>query len=74
MAPVVAREAEHVRERAKKDLLGLLEGVSSLAIRWFVCNTEPASGPGQEESRAQQGTHRATASICWVCDTQRLWS
>lgn len=28
MAPDVGREAEYIRERAKKDLLGLLEGVS----------------------------------------------
>ncbi len=31
MAPVVDREAEHIRDKARKDLLALLEGVSKAA-------------------------------------------
>lgn len=31
MPPNIDREADHIREKAKKDLLGLLEGVSKAA-------------------------------------------
>lgn len=32
MAPKLELEAEHLRDKARKDLLGLLEGVSKAAI------------------------------------------
>jgi len=31
MAPSIEQEADHLREKARKDLLGLLEGVSKAA-------------------------------------------
>jgi hypothetical protein len=49
MAPTIDREADHVRDKARKDLLALLEGVSMAAA---IIPSRPlltCTGPRKEE-------------------------
>lgn len=49
MAPTIDREADHVRDKARKDLLALLEGVSKAAAIVPFPLLLTCTGPRKEE-------------------------
>lgn len=73
MAPNIDKEAEHLKIKARKELLGLLEGVSK-------GETSPNSiadtrlGSGQEELSDRERLDGTAESICPVPDAQGIWS
>ena len=52
MAPNIDREADYIRDKAKKDLLALLEGVSKATVRTISRAQLTFPGPWKEGSRS----------------------
>lgn len=74
MAPNIDHEADHIRDKAKKDLLGILEGVSSTSATAQGQAVLTATGQRQEEPCPEQDADWATDVVRGVWRTQRLWS
>jgi hypothetical protein len=74
MAPHPESEAKHLREKARKELLGLLEGVSKARPcqkAEFEC-LRLALGPREEELGHQQVTDRTNWPLCPIFDAARV--
>jgi hypothetical protein len=75
MTPRPESEAEHLRQKARKELLGLLEGVSKAHASQ---KAEPeclrlALGPRKEESGHQQVSDRPNWPVCPIFYAAGVW-
>lgn len=75
MAPNIDKEAEHLKNKARKELLGLLEGVSKRDEHPAVLDSEADRNPGpwQEESGDWKRFNWTPQSLCPIYHPQRLW-
>jgi hypothetical protein len=76
MAPKIELEADHLRDKARKDLLALLEGVSKAKLS-TMCQLSRrltiVQGPWQEESSDREGLDRTNWSRRQVFDFAGVW-
>jgi len=74
MAPNIDREAEHIKEKARKDLLALLENVRASDNACPISTSMlMLSGSWQEERGLQPGTAGGHWSLCRLLDAERIW-
>lgn len=73
MAPFSGSDADHFKDKARRDLLTLLEGVSRAPQIWKLTLTT-RSGPGEEEPRHKSGAGWSSGAIRQVLRAPRLWS
>lgn len=74
MAPKIELEADHLRDKARKDLLGLLEGVSNAAVVELpvASNVDLPLGSRQEESGDWKGLDWTRRALCQVLNFARV--
>jgi hypothetical protein len=75
MAPKIELEADHLRDKARKDLLALLEGVSKAAVDNLSLSRRLTivQGPWQEESSDREGLDGTNWSRRQVFDFAGVW-
>lgn len=62
MAPFSGSDADHFKDKARRDLLTLLEGVS-IAPRFLGSPLTTCPGPGEEEPRHKSGAGWPSGAI-----------
>jgi hypothetical protein len=75
MAPHPGEEADYIRDKARKSLLNLLEGVSltHLSLMKTAAHVTMNTGSGEEESGYWQGVGRPCWPLCQILYSSRVW-
>lgn len=75
MAPNIDKEADHIKNKARRELLELLEGVRKHQYPCPISSTVLMSSPGsrKEEFGHRQGIDGAVESLRTIPHAQRIW-